>query len=205
MSLVDFLYRCPECGADPISATRHGATCTACGSSFAPAPGGEGIRVRTPTGERQAPLAELGWAVERHGGPLPRAKDPDGSLAYEAPAVLRIARSEEPVYHEGQLLGFTEQFGPPVAGVLRVVPRELRFREPGGAPSHRWALRDVRALQASSSSVQLSLPDVGVVLFRFSEDSPRRWEALLGHALREVWRGLGRGEIVEFQPRIRVR
>lgn len=204
MGLADFLYRCPECGADPISATRQGARCVACGSSFVPAPEGEGIRVRTPSGVRRTALAELGRALERHGGPLPRAKDPNGNLAYEAPAVLRVARSEEPVYHEGQLLGFTEQFGPPVAGVLGIVPRELRFREAGGAPSHRWELCNVRALQASSSAVQLSLPDSGVVLFRFPEDSPRRWEALLAHALREVWRELGRGEIVEFQPRIRV-
>ena len=38
--------------------------------------------------------------------------------------------------------------------------------------------------------------------FKFPEDSPFRWEALLRENLRRAYRAAGRGEIVEFQPRI---
>jgi hypothetical protein len=43
----------------------------------------------------------------------------------------------------------------------------------------------------------------GLVLFRFVEDSPRRWDELLRHAVARRWEALGRGTIREFQPRIR--
>lgn len=80
-----------------------------------------------------------------------------------------------------------------------------------GGPSHagaegglleEWPLLDIRAVQTSSSSLQISPQGGGVVQFRFQGDSPRRWEDLLRRTLREAYRRAGRGEILEFQPRI---
>ena len=68
-----------------------------------------------------------------------------------------------------------------------------------------WPLLDIRALQGSSSSLQISPLEGGVVTFRFEEESSRRWEELLKAGLRRMWSEAGRGEIAEFQPRIRVR
>jgi hypothetical protein len=91
-----------------------------------------------------------------------------------------------------------------VEGTLALDGTELSFREDGGG-RHGWRLADLRALQGSSSEVQVSPASGGLVAFRLAEDSPRRWEEALKAGLRAVWRHQGRGEIVEFQPRIRGR
>ncbi|MFW5905159.1 MAG: hypothetical protein ACOCUZ_02975 [bacterium] len=218
MGLSDLLYRCPECGADPTEGTGRRARCPACGAAFRPTPDGLGIRIRTSAGARDESLAALVRAISAHGGPLTRAAaGSDGSLVYEAQVLLREAHREEAVRHAGRLLGFTEQFGPSVPGTLELRSQRLRFVPSGagrsgfsGGPDaesgdRTWELRDMRALQASSSAVQLSPVQGGVLLCRFPDDSPRRWELLLAEALQRVWTTLGRGEIVEFQPRIRAR
>ncbi len=80
-------------------------------------------------------------------------------------------------------------------------------REGKGAatpPPHRaWDLEEIRSLQASSSSVQLTTERGALLLFRFRNDSTRRWESLLRGAVARRWEALGRGRVVEFQPRIR--
>jgi len=65
-----------------------------------------------------------------------------------------------------------------------------------------WSLLEIRAVQTSSSSLQFSPRGGGLVELRFPYDSPLRWETLLRGALRRAYRREGRGEIVEFQPRI---
>ena len=57
-------------------------------------------------------------------------------------------------------------------------------------------------MQTSSSSLQVTIPSGELIQLRFSLDSPRRWEQLLKAALQKAYREAGRGEIVEFQPRI---
>ena len=64
---------------------------------------------------------------------------------------------------------------------------------------------DLRAVQASSSSLQVYTLAQELVHFRFLEDSAFRWDCLLQETLRAAYRAAGKGEIVEFQPRITVR
>lgn len=121
----------------------------------------------------------------------------------EASATMRMATRETPVREAGALIGFFEALGPRCKGRLRLDAETVVFSEEKGI-EHRWSLLELRALQSSSSSVQISPRTGGVVTFRFATDSPRRWEEFLRRALREAWAGAGRGEIREFQPRIRV-
>ena len=65
-----------------------------------------------------------------------------------------------------------------------------------------WPLESLTAVQASSSSLQLNRRDEPLVSLRFSDDSVYLWEELLHAALRDFYRRTGRGEILEFQPRI---
>lgn len=207
MALVDFLYRCPFCGHDPLQGAGDTARCGSCGRSFRTAPAEGGIAISEGGGEtRVVPVDELSRRIEALGGVLTRAQRDDGSLRYEAVAAMRLAVVEEPVHYGGSLFGFTEQLGSRRDGTLVLDDRTLQFlsRE-GDREVVRWDLKDVRALQGASSSVQLSPRTGGVAVFRFLDDSPRRWEALLAHALRRVWLEEGWGEIVEFQPRIRAK
>jgi len=115
---------------------------------------------------------------------------------------MRMAREEEPLYRNGQLLGFVEQSGPKSQGTLVIDSSRLTFRGRNG-DAHEWPVLDIRAVQGSSSSVQISPPEGGVVTFRFSSDSPRRWEDLLRRVIRDAWGEAGRGRVTEYQPRIR--
>lgn len=204
------------------------ARCPGCRRGYLPGPGDARLLEVSADGtQREVSAASLAAAMKARGGPgsVPAAGQP----YQEARVRFRRATTEDPIRHQGRLLGFTERLGRFRDGVLRLNATHLRIvpdpsrigRAPssvrGPTPGSRrvsggmgpaelvWALEDLQAIQASSSSVQFSPADGGVVLLRFVNESPRRWEDLLRSALRARWKVLGRGSIVEFQPRIRVR
>lgn len=205
MALTDLLYRCPFCGHDPLVGKGLRARCPGCGRSYAPGRGGTAIRVTTKAGQgEEVPAGELSSRLEAIGGAVGPARTEAGRLELRSPVRARFAGSEVPVRFRGELLGFYEEFGEPVPGELSLEHDRLVFRpDEGGDGAVRWPLLELAALQTSSSSVQISPRSGGVVLFRFEDASVRRWEELLRAAISEAWRGAGRGEVVEFQPRIR--
>jgi len=205
MPLIHLLYRCPRCGHDPMGGAKDHALCPACGTRFTRGDGRCGIRIQEPSGRVwEVSTHVLTEAIDALGGPEPRARDPQGRIRYEAEVKVRVAREEAPVRFKGELLGFAEILGDPVAGVLEISPEALVLSASGGAVD-RWPLLDIRAVQASSSSLQVSPREGGLIEFRFPADSPRRWEELLHLALREAYHRAGFGEITEFQPRISTR
>lgn len=213
MALVDFLYRCPFCGRDPMEGKGLRASCAGCGRGYAPGSGGTRIRITEAGGtESEVTAGELARLLAEKGGATASARGPDGRVAYRSRVRARFADREAPVRFRGELLGFCELFGEVVEGVLALEEGHLRFQPtevpkagesgPDGGSS-AWPLLELGALQTSSSSVQISPREGGVVLFRFPDASTRRWEELLRTAIAETWRDAGRGEVVEFQPRIR--
>jgi hypothetical protein len=211
MPLTYLLYRCPRCGHDPLGGEKDEALCSACGTWFGR--GGEGslIHVRESTGEEwEVPSRLLTASIQALGGPGPRARDREGRIRYEAEVEVRVAREESPFRFRGELLGFAETLGVGVPGVLEITDEALTFSPSVTSESHSgsegirgsWPLLDIRAVQTSSSALQISPREGGLVQFRFRIDSPRRWEELLHMALREAYRRAGLGEITEFQPRI---
>jgi hypothetical protein len=196
---------CPSCGLQ-VDRRASGSTC---------------LRLRwsgPPPRSCEVAAATLADRIAASGGALSRATTPDGSLSYEAEVRVRTAGTELPIRYRGRLLGFAERFGGGTPGVLHLSDDALTLHPappgatpadalsqgtPGPTPQRRWALDDIRSLQTSSSSVQITTATDGVVLFRFVRDSPRRWDELLRHAISRRWRGMGKGRVQEFQPRIR--
>lgn len=205
MPLRHLLYRCPTCGHDPIPGVKDVAECPACGTSYrrgradparilvVPGDGSEG---------REVAPGELVDAMEELGGPRTAARMPDGSLRHEADVeVRRSGEAEAPVRHRGELLGFVERLGDAEEGRLVATSGSLSlFRD--GDPVRHWNHLDIGAIQASSSALQISTRENRVFHFRFVEDSPKRWEDLLRWLVADAYRREGRGEVVEFQPRI---
>lgn len=147
--------------------------------------------------------ADLGRRICEHGGPMARATQADGTVRYSARADVSWRTSERPVWYRGELLGFAETMGPPFPATVTVDRETVSVDGDGsGAGSGRWSLLDIRAVQAASRSLQISLPGDRLVQFRFADDSPRRWEILLRLLISDAWEGAGRGRVVEFQPRI---
>ena len=149
-------------------------------------------------------MAALVDRVRAHGGPLTAATNPDGSISYSAHAFYEGLLADEPLWQGGQLLGYVEHAQRPQEGILEVKDRGLSFRGVR-VPRTRWLLRDVSALQVSTRSLQIGIRYMGTVQFTFPVASTFRWQELLQHLLREIWRSEGRGEITEFQPRISTR
>jgi ribosomal protein L37E len=200
--LTYLLYRCPRCGHDPLEGEKDEALCSACGTWFGRGREEGRIRIREESGSAwEVPSGLLTAAIQALGGPGPRARDRLGGLRYETEVDVRIAMEEAPVRFRGELLGFAETLGPGTSGVLEITDEALTFSAPGEG-GRQWPLLDIRAVQTSSSSLQISPREGGLIQFRFRMDSPRRWEELLHLALREAYRRAGLGEITEFQPRI---
>lgn len=203
MPLAHLLYRCPRCGHEALEGRGDEALCPRCDTAYERAPSGRAIVVRAAGGASEVvPVAALVAAIRDHGGPLTSARRNDGSVSYSARATIRVATGEEPVRVAGRVLGFHERFGAERDGTLRASDDELVFTADDGGPPARWSYLDLRALQAASSTVQIT-PQAGpMVQFRFPADSPRRWEDLLRSLVAGAWREAGRGTVVEFQPRI---
>jgi hypothetical protein len=208
MALVDFLYRCPYCGLDPLEGKGLTAQCRSCGRGFEPGSGNTAIRVTRPGAPvEEVPAGSLARLMDRLGGATATALNAEGRIVFQSRVRSRFARQETPVRFRKELLGFSEHFGEVEEGWLTLDHDRLLF-EPDAADAEAgksirtWLLLDLGALQTSSSSVQISPRGGGVVLFRFPDASPRRWEELLKASIRQAWRDAGRGDVVEFQPRI---
>jgi len=132
---------------------------------------------------------------------MTRATRADGTVRYSARAEVSWRASEQAVWHRGALLGFAESMGPRARGTI-TVDREAVSIDDGRPASGRWPLLDIRAVQAASRSLQLSLPGDELVQLQFLNDSPRRWEILMRLLVAHAYERAGRGRVIEFQPRI---
>jgi len=205
VAIRDLLWACPYCRAeDALRPDGRDEACTRCGARFRRADGAEieatpasGPPVRRHAAEWAAELPPIRLPDEGQGGP-------DEPEYRRSRAVARFVARFEPVRAGGRYLGRVERFGPRLEGTLVLTGRALTFMPADGQP-HHWPLDAIAAVQPSSGSLQIRVRGGPVVLFRFAETSVRLWEETIQAALRRLYRSTGRGEIVEFQPRISVR
>lgn len=205
MPLRHLLYRCPACGHDPTSGIKDVAECPECGASYRRGRSDPGrILVTPPDGSpgREVRAGRLVDAIEELGGPRTAARAADGTVRYEANVEARRSEGDDlPLRYRGEVLGFVERLGEGQDARLVATGEALSLLR-NGDPVNHWNLLDIAAIQASSSALQISTREARVVQFRFRDDSPKRWEDLLRWLVAEAYRREGRGEVVEFQPRI---
>jgi len=201
MALVDLCYRCPECGHDPMEGEGDEAWCGSCGVRIERRRGRLWMTAPGDDGTTRVSARELCRRIDARGGPMTRATAPDGTLEYTARVMVSWRIAEDAVWHRGVLRGYSESMGPAVEGSI-TVDRDTVSVDGGRSGARRWRHLDIGAVQAASSSLQLSLPGDRLVQFRFLGDSPRRWETLMRRLIAEAWERAGRGRVVEFQPRV---
>ncbi|HEX7118733.1 MAG TPA: hypothetical protein VF212_08100 [Longimicrobiales bacterium] len=206
MAIRDLLWACPLCGTEGgIRPARKGEACGACGARFRRGRGSS-IVAETAGGEART-LPAAAWAdllpdieaTERF-----RVDGEPGRVLHRARTRARFAVAEAVVRLGLRYMNRIERFGPPSDGELVLHADRLSFAPDDGAPE-AWAFDEITAVQPSSSTLQVKARGRPVASFRFPEDSARFWEELLCAALRRHYRAAGRGEIVEFQPRIATR
>ncbi len=196
MAIRDLLWACPACGEpNGLIPARGGEVCRACGARVR--------RGRAATilveAAGKPPVARPAW---EWCADLPAVDDAAGM---EGRAILREAEAAWPLRTNRELLGFVERFGAKVPGTVTLAADAIAFR-PDGTGEHRtWPLLDLTAVQPASSALQLKVRDRPVITLKFTDCSVRLWEQRIQDALRRAHRAAGRGEIIEFQPRISFR
>jgi hypothetical protein len=198
--LHHLLYRCPECGYDPVARDNHGARCHGCGARYNRGDLALVVTRRGDGGLRTGPAAELIDAIRAWEDKSPSGRGPDGRVDYSAAATFRRVVGQGVVHHGPYVAGFYEKFSSEVAGTLRLTDDRIEVDAEDGA-SFSWDLGEVRAVQTSSKSLQLNFREDGLFDFRFAEDSPRRWEEILHAGLQAAYGRSGR-RVREFQPRV---
>lgn len=200
MPLSELLWACPECGEiGSLEPSDRAFRCSACDASFERGPGAA-IRLTRPDGR-----TELRTAAEW----VDRLPDPADLLDHAgAGETIRRARVHarevaglRAVHGEGGYLNTVERFGPEIPGTLELAPDGLRWH-PDGEEARWWPFESLTAIQGSSHNLQIKRSGAPLASFRFDDDSVYLWESLLSAALRASYRRTGRGEILEFQPRI---
>lgn len=197
MAISDLLWACPGCGLDRgLQRAGKGAhACTGCGLVLERGPSAT-IRGTWADGRVES-LEARDW-VER----LPELETLFGrEFLREARVTARAVARNENLYGQEGFLNRIERFGEETPGKLELRPKELRL-EPEQGPLREWPLETLTAVQASSRALQIKVRDEPLVSFQFLDDSVHLWEALLQETLRRLYRETGRGEILEFQPRI---
>ncbi len=196
MAIRDLLWACPACGEhEGLVAGRGGEVCRRCRARVRRGQGAT-IVVEAP-GQPPVVRGAAEWVDA-----LPQPAD-DGRV--EGHALLREADAARPLREGQELLGFVERFGPGIPGMLAVRDDAIVFRPDGAGAERVWPLLDVTAVQPASSTLQLKVRGQPVITLRFTQGSVRLWEHRIQRRLRAAWRAAGRGDIVEFQPRVTTR
>lgn len=196
MAIRDLLWVCPLChttgGLRPV---RRADRCANCATLFRRGKGAEIVAVQPSGAVTRLPARE--W-LERI-PPVDPADQPT-ELGPER-VFLRTVVRMEPVHQNTELIGWFERFGPKRPGTLHLLTDRLRFDGEGGAVE--WPLDRLTAVQPTSSALQIKARNTQVAAFRFIDGSLRLWDTGIQEAVRRTWRNAGRGEILEFLPRIR--
>jgi hypothetical protein len=200
MAIRDLLWACPLCAAQAaLHPRRRGAEqCASCGASFRRGPGADIIAETAGGSVRQSGPEWL-----RRLPPIIGLGEGEGGEGHSRATRVEIRRAIglEAVHAGGRYLGAIERLGPSGLGRLELTADTLSLAPAAGQPQ-AWSLAAVCAVQPSSSTLQLKLREEPVISLRFLDESVRFWEELLQRTLAAYHRRGGKGEILEFQPRI---
>lgn len=193
MAIRDLLYACIECGREGgLRPAESGEVCDRCSTRYSRV---EGALIRCePPGKPTETRHPSEWVDL-----LAQARGFEAATR-EEPVILRVASHHRPLQVNGEYLGKVEQFGPPIGGTIELTDDALVFR--AADRIEHWALVDLTAVQPSSTALQVKIRKGPILSMKFPQGSALLWEERLQRRLRTCYERLGRGTIVEFQPRI---
>lgn len=197
MAVRDLLWTCPDCRDTILRPARRGDLCERCGTSFRRGRGDAIVATRADGTTDTRPATT--WLDLL----LPRPPHPPD--AGPEPARLAEALPEDrPVHYDGELIGWVERFGRARRGVVRLTGTQLRFDADDGSRTI-VEIDDLTSIQPSSRKLLLGRRNGPVLALQFPKSNVSLWESRLQAAVNRRWAASGRGEVCEYQPRIRAR
>ncbi|MGK7312575.1 MAG: hypothetical protein ACN0LA_10105 [Candidatus Longimicrobiales bacterium M2_2A_002] len=202
MAISDLLWACPECGEDRgLTPDGSAYRCRACDTFYRR---DEGASIRARRSDGTAVVRTPAEWLDRLPDPETLVQNRDSDVTPVRRAAVDVARvvdSDTVHGRGGGYLNRIEIWGDESPAELALFPDYLELA-PGDGEPERWPLESVTAVQASSSDLQINRTGAPLASFHFRDDSSFLWEELLHAALRDFYGRTGRGEVVEFQPRI---
>ena len=201
MAIRDLLWACPRCEAfgSLRAAKKRINVCGSCGTHFRRAAGAT-IRADFPDG-RSETLAATDWLRRLPSIESRFPADNEEALGPEPVGVKTLQRFR-PIYEGPDLFGWAEQMSSRVQATATLTATTLILRH--ADREEVTPLEQVLSIQPTSSSLQITRKDRPLVALRFQNASIRLWERVLQIRVANAYRKTGRGEIVEYQPVIRV-
>jgi 1-acyl-sn-glycerol-3-phosphate acyltransferase len=184
----DIVWACLVCGLE--NGLTEAGKCRACGAAYRRGKGSHVVVRRADTGQ------ETDYSPRAIAQLLPHA----GS-AGTAHCTIRDSAGDHSYYAHGRYLGRIEKLGAPRPGVLTLDAERLVFTAETGE-SVDIPLLEITAIQPSSHALQIKTAGRPVFSIKFTDSSPKLWEERLQNAIAAEYLRSGRGEVVEFQPRI---
>jgi 1-acyl-sn-glycerol-3-phosphate acyltransferase len=126
---------------------------------------------------------------------------PDPGISGTAHCTVRESAGDKKVYALGRYLGRVEMLDAPRPGKITLENERLRFDADVGK-SFDISVLDITAIQPSSHALQIKTVRNPVFSVKFTDSSPKMWEERLQNAINAASVRTGRGEVVEFQPRV---
>ena len=202
MAIPDLLWACPVCRQDRgLQPEGRDHRCHACGTRFRRGEGAT-IEARAPDGSRTVRRPTEWLTLLPDPEAVVRQQLNQSRLIRHAKADVRWVVGWRSIHDRDGYLNRIEIWGDPTPGEVALSPDALIWT-PHEGEAVRWPLGEIGAVQASSRALQVRGKGIiPLAQFDFENDSIFLWERLLHVALRDFYGRKGRGEIVEFQPRI---
>lgn len=119
---------------------------------------------------------------------------------------IRREAGRRPLRYGGEYVGLVERLGGTRRGSLELSPEGLHFLPDDGSGPLHWPISRIRAVGASSTSLQLAVEGEPLRAIRLQTTSLRLWEELLEDLIRrQRCAPDAPGDVVEFLPRITMR
>ena len=201
MAIRDIFWACPLC-RETASLRRNGRRerCGACGATFER---GDGATIVARHEDRFYARSVAAW-LRGLGEPEIAQPATGGVVLGPERVIVRVASEEKQFRIAGELLGWIEVFGPKIAGELVLSTDDLHFTPANaGSGGFAWPLQTITVVQPSSSSLQVAVGKT-VASIAFPNSSLRLWSRAVTTTLRRCFAAQGL-DIIEFQPRIRMR
>ncbi len=201
MPIRDLIYRCPSCNSEVIGIGPDKVVCAKCQTMFSRSAHAQILVEPTEKKPYLTSASSLMRSIEAYVHSRNQSLVGD-EYALSSLATIHKVEEYEVVYHNGEVLGYTEIVREHTSGLLQL-GRMLVFSVDENT-LYNWYLEQVRCFLVSSKSIQIYIKRQGLFQFELADASPKEWEDSLTRAVESFYATKGQ-EVFTYRPVIKTR